>query len=177
MRTTGSSTGCLEVRSGICTHIASGKESGSRRRKGKGAERTCIVGNSHDDAGSRVEQSDVGCVLRCVNGGGHTLWILQVLEREKERKRKKKKENTYRLRLRGGRHRHVAMRVERLETTAPSPAFGQKGEFIGGYLVDAVVEKRTKVNSDNRLGRIKRHYDSIIYISLKIRHPDFKYII
>ena len=43
--------------------------------------------------------------------------------------------------------------------------------------MDAVVEKRTKVNSDNRLGRIKRHYDSIIYISLEIRHPDFKYII
>lgn len=69
------------------------------------------------------------------------------------------------------------MRVERLETIAPSPAFGQKGEFIGGYLVDAVVEYWTQVNSDNRLGRIKRHHDSIIYISLGVRRAELKYVI
>ena len=69
------------------------------------------------------------------------------------------------------------MRLERLEATAPSPAFGQKGEFIGSYLVDAVVEYWTQVNSDNRLGRIKRHHDSIVYISLGVRRAELKYII
>lgn len=69
------------------------------------------------------------------------------------------------------------MRVERLETAAPGPAFGQKGEFIGSHLVDAVVDNRTQVNSDNRLGRINRHYDSVIYISLRVTQQNLKYII
>ena len=44
-------------------------------------------------------------------------------------------------------------------------------------MVDAVVEYWTQVNSDNRLGRIKRHHDSIVYISLGVRRAELKYII
>lgn len=53
-----------------------GRNRGLEGWKG-GEKRACIVGNSHDDAGGRIEQSDVGCVLRCVNGRGHALWVLR----------------------------------------------------------------------------------------------------